>query len=188
MLLPLPSMLVIVFLINVIPAFMPPTWVFLAYVYVTEGGNPAVLAVAGAVFSTMGRIVLMKWFGPLVYRFLGKPMKKNVEYAEAEFDKRPLAEFLFSFVYALGPLPSNTLFIISGAAKLRFLTIVGGFFLGRVISYFSLMYAANFTFETIFEHLSFSSPYVLASGLVGLLLAGAFFFVDWGKLLRPKRR
>ncbi len=179
----LPVILGIIFLINVIPAFMPPTWVFLAYVYVTQGGNLIVLAVLGAIASTLGRICLAKWIGPLVSRFMNKPLKSNVEYARDELEKRPGAEFVITFLYSLSPLPSNTLFIIAGTAKLRLVPIVAGFFLGRVVSYATLMYAAHFTISAIQSSLDPSNPYMWLVDVLGIMLTLALLFIDWKSVL-----
>ena len=190
MLLSLPVTMLIVFLINIIPVLMPPTWVFLAYIYLTQGGNPIILALLGAVFSTLGRIVLAKGSEQLGGRFLSKPMKRNVEHVRREIDKRPSAEFILSFLYSLSPLPSNSLFIVSGAARLRLSRIVPGFFLGRLVSYYLLISAANFTFARLSWHLSWNNPYSWIISIFGLLFAVAFLMVDWRHLLglHPKRK
>ena len=180
----LPLILGIIFLINVIPAFMPPTWVFLAYVYVVQGGNIFVLAILGAIASTCGRVVLAKWVGPLIARFLNKPMRNNIEYAREEFEKRPGMEFIVTFLYSLSPLPSNTIFIIAGTAKLRFVPIVAGFFFGRVISYASLMFAANFTAQAIKASFDLQNPYVWLVDVLGILFTLAILLIDWKSVLK----
>jgi len=184
----LPIILGIIVLINVVPAFMPPTWVFLAYVYVMQGGNIFVLAILGAIASTLGRIMLAKWVGPLIARFMNKPMKSNIEFARDEFEKRPGMEFIVTFLYSLSPLPSNTIFIIAGAAKLRFVPIVAGFFFGRVVSYATLMFAANFTAQAVKASLDVQNPYVWLVDVLGILFTLAILLIDWKSVLKGFNR
>lgn len=180
----LPVILGIIFLINVIPAFMPPTWVFLAYVYISQGGNIIALAILGAIASTLGRIALAKWSGPLISRFLNRPMRNNIEYARDELEKRPGTEFIATFLYALSPLPSNTIFIIAGTAKLRFVPIVAGFFFGRLISYAGLMFAASFTMQAVKASFDLQNPYVWLVDVLGILFTLAILLIDWRSVLQ----
>jgi membrane protein YqaA with SNARE-associated domain len=186
-LLSVPATMAIIVLINIIPVFMPPTWIFLAYVYLTQGGDPLTLALLGAIFSTLGRFVLAKCSEQLGGRFLNKHMKKNVEYVRREIDRRPSAELISSFLYALSPFPSNSLFIVSGAARLHLGRILSGFFAGRLISYYLLISAANFTFHRLNLQMSWSNPYSWLIGILGLLFAIAFLMVDWKHLLTPHK-
>lgn len=178
----LPLILAIVFAINIIPAFMPPTWVFLAYVYLMQGGNILLLAFLGAIFSTIGRIALAKWSGPLISGLL-KNKKEDIEFAKKTLDKRPRANFLFTFLYALSPFPSNAIFIISGTAKIKLIPIASGFFLGRLISYYALLQIANFTMETVKINLSLENPIMIALDIIGILISIWIFTIDWKKIL-----
>jgi membrane protein YqaA with SNARE-associated domain len=183
----LPAAMAIVFLINAIPAFMPPTWAFLSYLYITQGGDPFLLAVFGAISSSLGRIALAKWSGPLLSRFFNKQIKENVEFAKEEFNRHGNAEFIASFLYALSPLPSNALFIVGGAANLRLARIVAGFFLGRVISYYFMIIATSFAADALSLSLGLSDMNAAALDVLGILFAIAFFLIDWKSLLGKKR-
>lgn len=186
----LPILLVAVFVINVIPAFMPPTWTVLAYFSIISGSavDPLMLAFLGAVFSTLGRIVLAKWSGPLTYRFLPKKMESNADYAREKLAKHPAAEFIGTFIYALSPLPSNAIFVVSGAAKLRLAPVAAGFFTGRIISYYMTLRVANYLAEAVREALSFGGPLTWLLQLAGVALAIAVFAIDWRKLLQGKKK
>ena len=172
-----------VILLNAIPAFMPPTWVLLAYLHVTQGGDILQLALVGAICSTIGRIILAKWSGPLVSGIMPKPMKHNVEYAKKVVSHKPFASFAFSFLYALSPFPSNAVFIIAGVAGLGLIPIAAGFFLGRLISYYLLMLAAGYTAKAIGLHLLMSEGNRWILDLLGIASAVVFLFVDWKSLL-----
>jgi hypothetical protein len=69
----------VVFLINTVPAFMPPTWTILLFFYLKFDLSFLPSVVVGATFATLGRIVLyflsLNFFGP----FLSKESRKNLE-------------------------------------------------------------------------------------------------------------
>ncbi len=113
----LPIFLAAVFVVNVVPAFMPPTWVLLVYYSLFYCIDPLYLAILAAIASMLGRIALAKWSGPLTYRFFHKSMASNAEYAREECSKHRSAEFFGSFLYALSPLPSRLDFHSSGSCK-----------------------------------------------------------------------
>ncbi|MCX6769409.1 MAG: hypothetical protein NT051_01880 [Candidatus Micrarchaeota archaeon] len=180
------ALLAAVFAINVIPAFMPPTWSVLAYYYLFYGGDPLLLALCGTLFSTLGRIVLAKWSSPLASRFFSKHMESNAKFMRKEASQHKNAEFFGMFIYALSPLPSNSVFIIAGAAKLRLAQIVAGFMAGRFISYYVILTLTVISAETIRNSFSLGGPESWAIQLVGIALAVLVFAVDWQSILGRK--
>lgn len=183
----LPVLFFLVFVFNVIPAFMPPTWAVLAYYQITQGvGFEGILflAVSGAFFSTIGRFVLAKWSGPLVAGlFKHTPMKNNVDFAHEALSKKPFASFVFTFLYALSPFPSNAVFIIAGTAKLKLVPIMLGFFIGRVISYAALMYLSVFTIDALNSAFMLENFSNWIIDILGIAITLMFFMVDWKKTL-----
>jgi membrane protein YqaA with SNARE-associated domain len=175
----LPLLLAIVFLVNIVPAFMPPTWAILVYYHITQGEGILELALLGALFSTLGRLMLAEWSGPIFSRFFNKNMHKNADFTHEMLAKKPLESFAFTFLYALSPFPSNAVFIVAGIAKLRLIPIVSGFFAGRIISYAVLMYLSKFSVEAVSSLLSFDNPLIIAIDLIGIAATIVFFLVDW---------
>lgn len=180
----LPVLLLTVLVINVVPAFMPPTWIVLAYYYATQGGNVLLLAVLGAVFSTMGRVLLAKGAAPVFGRIFPEQLKKNADTARLVFSKNPWASALFTFLYALGPLPSNAIFMIAGTARLKLVPIVIGFFAGRVLSYFLLIHASGLALDLLDDPFSHSNPIGWIIDIAGILVTVVFFLVDWNVILK----
>jgi hypothetical protein len=57
----------VVFVLNVVPAFAPPTWIALSFVGLTiPSVNVLAVAVVGAAAATLGRIALAKLSGRVV--------------------------------------------------------------------------------------------------------------------------
>lgn len=171
----------IAFLVNVIPALVPPTWMVLS---MFEMHNPELstleIAIFGVVGSVMGRYVLY-----LYSRVLGRhvPSKygENLSYISRFLGEKKLGLFLGTFLYALSPLPSNFLFISSGVSAVEVLPVLCGFALGRFISYASLTYTSHRLF-LFFDALGVGDVR-LALDVFGVLGGVAIIFIDWKKLL-----
>ncbi len=124
---------VIALAINVVPAFMPPTWAMLAVFHASTDVPLLVLTVGGAFFSAVGRVVLA--VGAQLLR--GVLPESDVQNATAlgEFVNRHRAwRFAIVFLYCLGPFPSNPIFIAAGIGRIPLLPVTAAFFLSRVIA------------------------------------------------------
>lgn len=99
---------VLIFGLNLIPAFAPPTWMALAFVgFQYHDSSAVLLAGTGAVAATLGRLTLAK----LSHRLLRKKLlsdahRANIDVIKDRLEKRTtLTVGLFLF-YAFSPLPS----------------------------------------------------------------------------------
>ncbi len=127
----------LVFALNLVPAFAPPTWMALTLVGFRHQDAPALLlAGTGAVAATSGRIVLAKFSRILLRnKLLGRAHRDNIDVIKARVEGRTtLTAGVFLF-YALGPLPSNLLFIAYGLTGLPLMRVAAPFLIGRLISY-----------------------------------------------------
>jgi membrane protein YqaA with SNARE-associated domain len=174
---------------NVVPAFMPPTFAVLSILAVTYGYPTLELVLVGAAASTIGRYVLARYTGPVADRYLPKKQKKGIKYLRNFLrGERGTLPFIISFLYSLSPLPSNALFIVAGAAHIQLRGILSGFIVGRLISYGVLVSLSRQLVVT-----SLVSVQYLIVDLIGAGLAIALLFVDWqgviGNLVeREKKR
>jgi len=165
----------VVFFFNILPAFAPPTWATLSYFKLR---NPSLstfeLALVGVVASTLGRFVLYLYSYYLGRRVITGKRAENLYYLKRLIEEH--GPFIGSFLYALGPLPSNFLFIVAGLSGARVLPILAGFFLGRLISYTTLIYISFKLFGRAAELLE---EYRWLLDVVALAAAVALVFVDW---------
>lgn len=173
----------VVFVANIIPAFMPPTWSLLSLFAIFYDLPPLELTIIGAVSSSLGRYVLASYSRPLADKFLPKKQKKNIKYLRnfLRYENNELP-FIIALLYALGPFPSNTLFIVSGAAHISVRWILAGFFVGRLVSYGLLVTIAKGVISSVSIEQLFTLPYLLLDA-AGLLLAIAILFVNWQQLV-----
>lgn len=174
----------VIFLINIIPAFAPPTWMVLSYFYITNPQNIFLLVFVGVTASTLGRYALAKLSGSVFKKFASKKKKEEIEVLRKRLNKKPLAKFLFSFIFALGPLPSNALFIAAGSTKINLKEIILGFFIGRSLSYLFLVFTSQKIFtsfeQTILGEATLFTLWVEILGIIAILL---FFLIDWVKIM-----
>ncbi len=183
----------LIFGLNLIPAFAPPTWMALALVgFQYHDSSAVLLAGTGAVAATLGRLTLAK----LSHRLLRKKLlsdahRANIDVIKDRLEKRTtLTVGLFLF-YAFSPLPSNFLFIAYGLTGLPLLRVALPFFVGRLASYgfFIASGAAvgrNLKIDTMVSG-AYAAAWFIGTQL--LVLGGLYCFarVDW-KVLFDQRK
>ena len=131
------SLFAIIFVLNCLPAFAPPTWMVLSAVIVSSpGANPWLSALAAATAATAGRLVLAKMACILVReRWLSARTQKNVDLVKARLEKHRAMTFGAVLAYTCSPLPSNSLFIAYGLTSLPLAPVAAASFIGRFLTY-----------------------------------------------------
>jgi hypothetical protein len=179
----------IVFLLNLIPAFAPPTWMvfsFIGFRYPLHQGT--ILALVGALAATLGRVVLARMSHIIIRRrFLSDDAKSSIDAIRQRLEHRRKLTFGVFLFYALSPLPSNYLFIAYGLTAMDLKLIAIPFFLGRAFSYrfwsfTSSSIAGKLSLESS-DALSYFTVYFVLSQLLLLAVLYAFTKVDWRVLL-----
>jgi membrane protein YqaA with SNARE-associated domain len=127
----------LIFGLNLIPAFAPPTWMALAFVgFQFPDMNPMLLALVGAVAATLGRLSLAKLSHLLLReKLLSERHRSNIDVIKERLEKRTALTVSLFLFYAFSPLPSNFLFIAYGLTGLPVLRVSLPFFIGRSVSY-----------------------------------------------------
>ncbi|MEK6958874.1 MAG: hypothetical protein AABW59_02400 [archaeon] len=178
------SQWLIIFAINVIPAFAPPTWLVLSTFYIAEPQELLFLVFLGVTASTAGRYALAKGSWYVINKYGSMKRKKEMQFLKERLGELPLQKFFFTLIFALGPLPSNALFIAAGSAGIRLREMLAGFFVGRTLSYLALIFVS----EKIFSSLELTAEgnatlMTLMIEIIGIIAIIAFFKFDWEKLL-----
>uniref|UniRef100_UPI003F4912A6 hypothetical protein n=1 Tax=Cupriavidus yeoncheonensis TaxID=1462994 RepID=UPI003F4912A6 len=184
---------VVIFGLNLMPAFAPPTWMVISWVGSSlPEANPALLALAAACAATTGRLVLAQMAFALVrQRWMREDDRRNIDAVAQWLERRKSMTVGFMLAYALGPFPSNYLFIAYGLAGMRLWMIGLPFFAGRIISYLVWTHIAQvgsrYLDTEVGLHGAYFSLYFILSQL--FLLAALYLFtrVDWVCLLHERR-
>lgn len=184
---------VVVFLLNVIPAFAPPTWMVFSFLgFRFSSRIDWSFALVGAFAAATGRSVLGKLSRRIVRNhWLSTAARENVDSLKLELEKRPTLTFGLFLFYAFTPLPSNFLFIAYGLTTMPLVRLVVPFFIGRFVSYsFWTMSSAAVSRKLELEDtdaMTYFSIYFVLTQLALLALVYAFTRVDWNLLLRKRK-
>ena len=184
------AVLAVVFSVNLLPAFGPPTWAVLVLFYLHGGTTEVLLVPTGAVAAALGRMTLAR-----ATRKLGGhlPDKQRHNLAAAgSVLLRPRASSVAALaLFAISPFPSAQLFEAAGLVQMRLLPLTASFFAGRVVSYALYLGGAhafkNTTAADVFIG-SLTSPFGLLLEVAMLAALVALAQIDWSRHLRHAPR
>lgn len=175
----------LVFAVNLLPAFGPPT----AAIIVVLGFNTDLplpgLVLTAAVAAAGGRFLLAHGFR-LFARMVSARTRANLAAARAAFERKRHHGLAALALFAISPLPSAQLFAAVGLTGVRILPFTLAFFAGRLVSYSfyagSVQLVAQHTSigDTFRDSLTSPLGVVLQLAMLGLLVVLAR--VDWAKV------
>ncbi len=182
----------VIFIINIIPAFMPSTWIVLSFLYIHHHLLFFPTLIIGTVAATLGRVILalMSQSG-IVQRLLPKNFLSNYEDLGNYLKQNHKITIPVIFGYAISPIPSNILFIMVGLAKLNLKVVAIAFACGRFISYaFWMTTTHQFAnqLSDIFKG-GVLNPSAVLNALISIIIIIAMGKINWGKIfmkLEPK--
>ena len=174
----------VIFGINLLPAFAPPTWALLVFLHLNWDLAPVPLILGGAVCAACGRFVLAS----TVRRFrerIPPERRANLKAAEealAGSRRRELAGF---GVFVVSPLPAGQLFVAAGLLTVPLVPVTIAFFLGRLVTYSIYVGAASAAAASLGDVFQKTVASPLGIALQILLLGGvvALYKVDWTRVL-----
>lgn len=179
---------VLVFGMNVIPAFMPATWTVLAFFYIKYNLLLIPTVAIGAIAATAGRIVLYSLSRQFIQPHLKGKTKENL-FALGDFlNSNQKLAFTVVLAYAYLPIPSNEVFIAAGLAGVNIKIIAFSFFIGRLISYTFWVSLTNHVaqnLEGIFAR-SYTRLGATIAEILGIVVLIAITQIPWKKLLKKK--
>lgn len=126
--------LAVVFAVNLLPAFGPPTWAVLVF-FEFNFDLPAVsLVVGGAVAAACGRFVLAATTRRL-RPHLSPGRIEHLNQVQTSLSANRLRVAAGLGLFAVSPLPSGQLFVAAGLMTVPLLPLTVAFFCGRLVSY-----------------------------------------------------
>jgi membrane protein YqaA with SNARE-associated domain len=132
----------VVFAVNLLPAFGPPTWAVLVF-FSLDFDLPAVpLVLGGALAAASGRYLLATGARRLRPR-LSAARVQSLDRAEAALGANRRRSAAGLGLFALSPVPSGQLFVAAGLMTVPLLPLTAAFFAGRLVSYSIYVSAAN---------------------------------------------
>ncbi len=176
---------IIVFLLNLIPIFGPPTWMVLSFIAFTYPIPSFILFVLTAVAaSTLGRFVLTLSSKHLVRNhLLSGRYRRNIDHLRTHLQKKSMTTSSIFLIEAFTPLPSDQLFIAYGLTGLKMRYALIPFALGRIFTYSFWVYTATEVSKRVAANtltkLSFLSSSFILIELSLLFLVYVFVKIDW---------
>jgi hypothetical protein len=176
---------IVIFVLNLLPAFAPPTWTAMSFIGLTIPSVDFVsLAVVAAAAATFGRITLAKLSRVIVrQRLLSEQTRCNVDAIRHGIEGRPVTTFGTFLAYSFSPLPSNYLFIAYGLTSLPIAFLALPFFVGRMVSYAFWIRTASAVGDRLdldwFASAPYFVAYFIASQLLLVPVIYGFTRVDW---------
>lgn len=173
------------FAINLVPAFMPSTWMVMAFFYIKFGLPLLILTVGGAIASALGRILLAKASTAFKRRFM-RSQQSDLDDLGGFLNEHRRYVGPAVFAYSLTPLPTNNLFIAAGMAEVNMVAVVSGFIAARVIANTFWVWTTHKAFTSlgdVFES-TLTGPWGIALEVAGLLSVVLLFKLPWAKWLR----
>jgi uncharacterized membrane protein YdjX (TVP38/TMEM64 family) len=173
----------IAFVINLVPAFMPSTWLVLAFFHVKFDLPILPLTIGGALSSGLGRIVLARATTSFNRRFVRRD--SEIDEVKTYLEQRRNYVGLATFGYCLMPLPTNSLFVAAGVVEVSLLRVMIGFWAGRILADTFYVWTTDRIFSSfgnVFEQYYDSWTVVLLQ-CVSLLGALLLILVPWPRWL-----
>ena len=179
------SLFAIIFVLNSLPAFAPPTWMLVSAMALSRpDANPWLTALVAATAATAGRLVLAKLAFILVrQRWLSTRTKANIDLVKDRLERHRAMTFGAVLAYTCSPLPSNTLFIAYGLTSLPLAPVAAASFLGRFLTYsFWVVMAMEVAHKAVFEVesvVAYLGGYFVVTQAFMLALVVLFAKLDW---------
>jgi membrane protein YqaA with SNARE-associated domain len=182
------ALFAIVFAINLLPAFGPPTWAVLVFTRLHWHLNPVALVLLGATAAMGGRYLLARGARHFKGRLPGR-LRDNLEAARTLIGRKRVGAAALFGVFVVSPLPSAQLFLAAGLLDLPLGLLTLAFFVGRLASYSIYVSLATLADRQLGSVVSrvFGSPWSIGIQ-IGLLVAVCFLpFVNWRRFLKGDR-
>lgn len=177
----------VIFGVNLLPAFGPPTWSILVFFVLGFDLAAAIVVPVAAAAAAAGRLVLATGARRLRGRLSGERLDSLTAAEEALTASRSRAIAGLG-LFALSPVPSAQLFVAAGLLEVPLLPLTTAFFAGRLVSYSLYVGAASVASDSLGEIVGDSLTSPLGIALQVLMLAGlvALVRVDWRRVLEHR--
>ncbi|MEY4322522.1 MAG: hypothetical protein RL410_303 [Actinomycetota bacterium] len=176
----------VVFGVNLLPAFGPPTWSIMVYFALKYDLNDVALIAVGVIAAASGRFVLAH-ASRAARNWLPQSYVTNMANFGEYLKQRSTHAWWLIATFFVSPLPSAQLFVAAGLMPaVELAKVTAAFAVGRIATYslyvgIAHSLAATDVGQIIINHLK--SPWGLASELAMLGLLVGIGRIDWRKRL-----
>jgi membrane protein YqaA with SNARE-associated domain len=179
----------VVFGVNLLPAFGPPTWSILVFFRLRSDLNPVALVLIGALAAGCGRYLLAEACRHL-RGHLSERRTANLAAAKGALTSSRFGSLAGLALFAISPIPSAQLFEAAGLMDVSLLPLIAMFFTGRLVSYSLYVAGASAVKDTNLGKMfaaSLTSPVGIAVQVAMLGAVVALTHIDWAKVVAHRR-
>lgn len=189
------GIIILIFIMNIIPAFMPPTWILLSFVgfnFHLSTYSLIILCIFAAIASTSGRLVLAIFSDKIIrHKFLNKVSIQNIDVIKNQIDKKKTFTFAFFLSYAFSPFPSGQLFLAYGLTDLKLKIAAIPFFIGRLTSYIFWAITASEVSKAVdimsLKSGAYFGGFFIFVQIFAFVLVYLFIKLDWKVLFEERK-
>jgi len=177
-------------LFNITPILAPPTWAMLAYFHIQQDMPIIPAVIAGAVGSTIGRVLLALASRRFGARLIPARRQADVENAVTRIrDEKRLSIPLLG-LFAVGPIPKSLLFMAAGMARIPLAPGAIIYCLARAAIYGVTLTATSQAASSLSEIVTspVGGPIMIATQLASMAGMFLLFRVDLPRLVGNMRR
>ena len=173
------------FAINLVPAFMPSTWMVMAFFYIRFDLPLLVLTIGSAFASALGRMVLARGSRAFSRRFMPGEAA-DLDELGSFLDEHRAVVGQAVFLYSLSPLPTNNLFIAAGMTGVSMAAVVTGFIAARMLANTFWVWTTHKAFNSLGGLFTgaISGPVGITLEVLGLVAVVLTFRLPWARWLR----
>src|SRR3954452_8530092 len=170
----------VIFGVNLLPAFGPPTWAILVFFRLTYDLAPVPLILGGALAAALDRFVLASATRRLRDRFQDE-RRRNLEAAGNALMEHRARAVAGLGLFAISPLPSAQMFMAAGLLTVPLVPLTAAFFAGRLVSYSLYVAAASAAAASLGDVLrkAIASPLGIVLQIVMLGMLVLLYRIDW---------
>lgn len=174
----------LVFAINLLPAFGPPTSFVLVSLTLSSDLSAVPLVAVAAISAASGRYVLAR----IARRFrprLSEARRRSLGALEERLTDHPAKLTAGLGLFALSPVPSGQLFVGAGLMRVRLEALTTAFFAGRLVSYSLYVAGASAARESFGPALvdQLRSPLGIVLQVAALAALVLVLRLDWERFL-----
>ena len=178
----------LIFAINLLPAFGPPTSAVLVAFTLNFDLAPVPLVATGAVAAASGRFVLATHDQAASPPPLGEEALTSLAAAQRYLESNRARTAAGLGLFALSPVPSGQLFVAAGLMTVRLLPLTLSFFAGRLVSYTLYVSGAHALKGSVGDQVldGLTSPLGLALQALALVALVLLLRLDWVAILERR--
>ena len=175
-------------LVDIVPFPFPPAFTVMVFLQILFGLNVWGVIVVGVAGSVLGRLILLLYAPLIAKRYLKNSKNNDIQFLGEKMNENKWKGQLFILAYSLLPLPTTPLFLGAGISKIKPISIIPAFIIGKFTSDTFAIHMGKYASENlqmILEN-SFSWQSV-ASLILSFALLFFLFFIDWRTLIQKKK-